>query len=42
MIWDRNDWQGKSKNQLKYSYYVVLVSGLLLMVVGFILFVSKL
>ena len=24
MIWDRNDWQGKSKNQLKYSYYVVL------------------
>lgn len=34
MSWDKKNWQGKSEEQIKYSYYTVLISIVILTVMG--------
>ena len=41
MDWDRNDWQGKTKEQVKYSYYVILIAGVISTIAGLAIFISK-
>ena len=41
MKWDRNDWQGKTEEQVKYSYYALLISGLLLVILPIISLILK-
>lgn len=41
MKWDRNDWQGKTEEQIKYSYYVVLIAGVFTIIAGIAVFISK-
>jgi uncharacterized membrane protein len=41
MKWDRNDWQGKSEEQVRYSYYAIAIAGVFLMIAGLAIFISK-
>lgn len=41
MRWDRNDWQGKSEEQVKYSYYVIAIGVIFLMIAVLAIFISK-
>jgi hypothetical protein len=42
MLWNKNDWQGKSENQIRFSYKVASTAIVILTLIFGVLFVSML